>query len=87
MNELFVLVDWPACVGLFTSSGFHKESHLVRSAEETPLGGSYIVPMDYAATNGLTGEAYRSLTESEEILVPDDAVYCYDGTRYIPMNP
>lgn len=81
--QIFVLVDWPDCAGLFQSRGFSAVSHLVRPAEEVAIGSSYMVPMEFASVNGLTGEHYRlAATPSGAAAEVRD----YDGNRYVPMN-
>lgn len=84
--KTFVKVDWTQCISLFQSSAFRSQSHTVRSTEEVPIGASYIVPTDYAATNGLSGAAYRPYEQTDASAPADTIVSCYDGTRYVPVN-
>lgn len=81
-QQIFVLVDWPACLGLLQSPAFHRAGHLVRSQEETPIGAPYMVTMEFAATNGLTGEHYRLCSGTPATETVGD----YDGNAYVPMT-
>lgn len=82
-SQIFILVDWPDCAGLFQSREFSAASHLVRPAEEVAIGSSYMVPMEFASVNGLTGEPYKLATSPAAATAE---VRDYDGNRYILMN-
>jgi hypothetical protein len=81
--QVYILVDWTKCTGLFQTRGFSALCHLVRPKEEVAIGSSYMIPMDFAAVNGLKGEHYRLLPESDG-RTPD--VNDFDGNRYVAMN-
>lgn len=81
--QIYIRVDWTQCTDLFQSAAFISSSHTVRTSEEVPIGCSYMIPLELAATGGLTGDAYRPLEGPETV---PGAVSCYDGAAFAPLS-
>lgn len=81
--QVFILADWTECTGLFQTRGFAASCHLVRPEEEVAIGSSYMIPVEFASVNGLKGEHYRLMPESDG-RTPDKRDF--DGNRYLAMN-